>query len=345
MKRLALLSISALLALSAQAQAPGDRPSTPISPAARSLAVETLARQLDAQYVFPAKGKLMAQTLRERAAQGHYAQFELAEALADQLNADLASVVQDGHLQIEAQPADPRGAAPQGPSAEEVRWMNFGIQRVERLGGNIGYLDLRAFLPTPLAGEALANAMKLLQHSNALIIDLRKNGGGEPEMVQRLASYFFERRTHLNDIADRRTGKTTQYWTRTDIPGPRYGSQRPLVILTAKRTFSAAEDFSYALQATKRATVIGETTGGGAHPTDAVRISPQLVALIPYARSVSPITGGNWEGAGVKPDVQVPAEQSLPEARRLLLRQLIETEKHPMKRDAMRRALAELDKT
>ncbi len=187
---------------------------------------------------------------------------------------------------------------------------NFGIRKVERLDGNIGYLDVRR-VPVPAnAGPAITAAMELVAGTYALIIDLRHNGGGSPEGVVYWCSYLLEEHpTHLNDIFHADTGETRQFWALPYVPGTRY-VDRPVYLLTSSHTFSGGEDFAYTLQALGRAEVIGEATGGGAHPTRGFPISPAVHIGIPFARSINPVTGTNWQGTGVVPDVAVPEEQA-----------------------------------
>jgi Peptidase family S41/N-terminal domain of Peptidase_S41 in eukaryotic IRBP len=190
------------------------------------------------------------------------------------------------------------------------RMDNFGIRRVERLDGNVGYLDVRR-VPVPAnAGPAIAAAMELVAGTHALIIDLRHNGGGSPEGVVLWCSYLLpEEPTHLNDIFRADTGETRQFWALPYVPGTRY-VDRPVYVLTSSRTFSGGEDFCYTLQALGRAELIGETTGGGAHPTRPFPISPAVHIGIPFARSINPVTGTNWQGTGVVPDVAVPEAEA-----------------------------------
>ncbi len=159
--------------------------------------------------------------------------------------------------------------------------------------------------------------MTSLAGTRALIIDLRDNGGGSPAMVTFIASYLFTDSTHLNDLWDRKTGETTQFWTNPHAPGRHFGSIKPVYVLTSSHTFSGAEEFSYDLQAQKRATIVGETTGGGAHPVSGHRIDDHFIIGVPGARAINPITHTNWEGVGVVPDVRVPASNALAVAEKL----------------------------
>jgi hypothetical protein len=183
---------------------------------------------------------------------------------------------------------------------------NFGIRRVERLDGNVGYLDLRRVAMAANAGPAVAAAMELVAGTYALIFDLRHNGGGAPDGVALWCSYLLtEEPTHLNDIFHADTGETRQFWSLPYVPGTRY-VDRPVYVLTSSHTFSGGEELCYNLQALGRAGLIGETTGGGAHPTRGFPISSAVMIGIPFARSVNPVTGTNWQGTGVIPDVAVP---------------------------------------
>ena len=160
------------------------------------------------------------------------------------------------------------------------------------------------------AGPAIAAAMELVAGTYALIIDLRHNGGGSPEGVVFWCSYLLEEKpTHLNDIFHADTGETRQFWALPYVPGTRY-VDRPVYVLTSSRTFSGGEDFCYTLQALGRAELIGETTGGGAHPTRGFPISRAVHIGIPFARSINPVTGTNWQGTGVVPDVAVPEAEA-----------------------------------
>ncbi len=215
--------------------------------------------------------------------------------------------------------AEPERTRPGEPDNHEPRRQamrqrgrlnNFGIRRVERLDGNVGYLDVRQVAMPASAGPAISAAMELVAGTYALIIDLRHNGGGSPEGVVFWCSYLLtERPTHLNDIFHADTGETRQFWSLPFVPGDRY-VDRPVYVLTSSRTFSGGEDFCYTLQALGRAELIGETTGGGAHPTRPFPISQAVHIGIPFARSINPVTGTNWQGTGVVPDVAVPEAEA-----------------------------------
>jgi C-terminal processing protease CtpA/Prc len=220
---------------------------------------------------------------------------------------------------------------------------NFGVERVELLPGNIGYLDLRNFAPAKAAGDTIGAAMAMLQHTDALIIDLRKNGGGESSGVALLASYLLDERTHISDYYDRATGTTEQSWSVDHLAGPRYGADRPVYILTSGRTFSAAEEFSYDMKAMKRATIVGETSGGGAHPGDVYRLSEHFQMFIPTGRSINPITKADWDGVGVAPDIGVSRDRALPAAESSVLKKLIAAMQDPGRKARLQGRLDEVE--
>jgi C-terminal processing protease CtpA/Prc len=146
---------------------------------------------------------------------------------------------------------------------------------------------------------------------------MRDNGGGDPSMVRYVSSYLFSTRTHLNDLWNRKTGETQEFWTLDTIPGKRFGGEKPVYVLTSSRTFSGAEEFSYNLKMLKRATIVGETTGGGAHPVAGRRIDDHFIIGVPGARAINPISKTNWEGVGVEPDVKVAAATALATAQKM----------------------------
>jgi C-terminal processing protease CtpA/Prc len=185
-------------------------------------------------------------------------------------------------------------------------------------------------MPDPAdAARSIAAAMELVAHTDALIFDLRRNRGGWADGVVFWNSYLFpDGDTLLNTIEHRGKdgrGEPRQYWTLTALPGDRY-LNRPVYVLTSSTTFSGGEEFAYNLKARNRATLIGEVTKGGAHPTGFFRLSPTLEIHIPIARSVNPVTGTNWEGTGIEPDVKVAADQAFPRAYRAALEHVVATQ-------------------
>jgi hypothetical protein len=286
---------------------------------------------LRANYVFPELAGQAATAIEARLAAGEYDDLDEI-TLTELVTRHLREACDDKHLALRlggGPPGPPPGSekpeGPMGPKGPEEpkdpqarrlemrnrgRLDNFGIRRVERLDGNVGYLDVRRVAMPANAGPAISAAMELVAGTYALIIDLRHNGGGAVDGVVFWCSYLFDDRpTHLNDIFHADTGETRQFWALPYVPGSRY-VDKPVYVLSSSHTFSGGEDFCYTLQALGRATVIGETTGGGAHPTRGFPISPAVHIAVPFARSVNPVTGTNWQGTGVVPDVAVPEDQA-----------------------------------
>ncbi len=312
------------------------RPMGPgISPTALRIDAATRARviagavaQLDTLYVFPEVAQHVGDSLRARLARGAYDAYGNGMSFSMRVTEDLRELAGDKHLRMEylvpplPAPAQPAQSGPPTSEATRMRaWMddvNCGFVRAERLARNVGYVKLDMFGPPELCGATATAAMTFVAGTRALIVDLRENGGGSPEMVAFLSSYLFSGRIHLNDLWTRRTGKTAEFWTRDSLPGRRFGADKPVYVLTSGQTFSAAEEFAYNLKSLKRATIVGEATGGGAHPVWGRRLGDQFVIGVPSSRAVNPVTHTNWEGAGVEPDVKVPAGEALARVQQLL---------------------------
>jgi hypothetical protein len=285
--------------------------------------VKQVARLVEEHYVFPEVGRQVSRLL----AAGDYP--EDAESLARAVTADMQSVNGDKHLRLlyHREPLPEAHGEDEADLAEMRRWADRecgGVAKVERLPGNVGHLDLRPLLfPAAVAGEAVSAALTLVAGTAALLIDLRGCVGGEPSMVALLCSYLFDHEpVELSGTYHRDGDRVRQLWTLAHVPGRRFGPARPVYVLTSAATFSGAEALGYDLQQLGRATVVGERTRGGAHPRRAFRIDAHLEATIPVARAVSPITGTNWEGTGIVPDVHVPADEALPTAYRMALERL-----------------------
>ncbi|MDI1462104.1 S41 family peptidase [Catellatospora sp. KI3] len=309
--------------------------------------VDSVLTLMCAHYVFPERAVFAAANIRERFDAGRYEGLDEA-GVVERLNADLRELCADKHLRLRARRgrhADGGEGAPGDVLAayrERLRTDNHRIGRVERLDGNVGYIDLRGVTDPAVGGRAVAAAMELVSHTYALLLDLRRNRGGSPDGAVFWSSYFFpDSGTHLNSIESAETGATRQYWSLPYLPGERY-LDRPVYVLTGPDTFSAGEEICYNLKAQSRAVLVGESTAGGAHPARALPLTATLELTVPYARSVNPVTGTNWEGAGVEPDVSVPAEEAYAVAYRAALEHVLATASVPTLLDEARAALAAL---
>jgi C-terminal processing protease CtpA/Prc len=276
--------------------------------------IELLCSQLASYYVFPDKANEIAAVLRTRLAGGAYSDVDDQE-FAALVTADLQSVNGDKHLRLlyshdEVPETGQESAWDPIAYRKEAELDAFGVRKIERLKGNVGLLELTLLHHADIATPAVTAAMNLIAHTDALIIDLRENRGGDPNTVALICSHLFDERVHLNDIYNRPDDTTEQYWTLPHVPGPKFGGEKPIFVLTSARTFSGGEELSYNLQQNKRATLIGETTRGGAHPGDRYRVGPHLKSSIPNGRAINPISGTNWEAVGVVPHIAVPAEEA-----------------------------------
>jgi C-terminal processing protease CtpA/Prc len=306
-----------------------------IDAATRTQVVDTILKRLNESYVFPDVAKKMEESIRGRVERKEYDQITSAKQFARTLTENLQAVSHDKHLRVNYSfEVLPERAPRREPTAEEISqrkrdltYLNHGFSKVERLGGNIGYLEFLNFMDQELGADTVAAAMNFINGTDALIIDMRRNGGGNPRMVALVCSYLFgPEPVHLNDLYWREGNRTDEFWTLKELPGKRY-LDKDVYVLTSKRTFSGAEEFSYNLKNLKRATIVGETTGGGAHPGGFSRVSEHFGMFIPSGRAISPITKTNWEGTGVTPDVSVPADQALFVARLMALKKSLTTAK------------------
>jgi retinol-binding protein 3 len=298
-----------------------------IDAATRTRVIDGTIADLNEFYVFPETAKKMEDSLRMRQKKGEYDSVTDGDAFATMLTENLREVSHDKHLRVSFSPA-PRPERPPGrdPDAvsqyrKEMEQVNCGFDKVEILDGNIGYLKFNMFADPDVCGATAVAAMNFLGNVDAIIFDLRENGGGDPKMIALISTYLFSEPTHLNDLWERETDTTEQYWTLPYVPGKRLDG-KPAYVLTSKETFSGAEEFSYNLKNLKRATIVGETTGGGAHPVSGHRIDDHFMIGVPFARAINPISKTNWEGTGVEPDVKVTAAEALATAQKLATEKL-----------------------
>lgn len=347
----ALLSALALVPAGAQMRPDPKQPDMAITAVQRQQVIDAMIKEMHSSYVFPEQAKKVEAVIRQHQKKGAYDTITSAEKLSSTLTEHVFAQTKDKHLRMfyseRPLPVEPKDKKPTAEQLAQrlagMKSQNFGVEKVERLPFNIGYLDLRGFAPAKEAAETLSAAMTLVANTDALIIDLRKNGGGDPDTVTLLASYLLDERTHMTDIYYREGDRTEQMWSSEVVPGARFGQKKDVYVLTSKHTFSAAEDFSYALKGLKRITVVGETTGGGAHPGDVKRLDEHFAMFVPNGRSIGPLTKSNWEGVGVTPDVSVTAEDALKTAQIAILKKLSATEKNPGKLDRINARIAKVD--
>ncbi len=295
--------------------------------------IKKICTYLEDNYVFPETGKELNTQISKNSKDGKYSKLTSPTDFAYQLNEDLMDISEDKHLKVVYDPDWIKQIKQQEQEQdvyltkemiEEEKRNNFGFKELRILAGNIGYLDLRIFFHAKYAGETAVSAMNFFSNCDALIIDLRNNGGGWGEMVAFLCSYFVYGDTTvlLSTGYSRPEDEYFQSWSMPYVPGKTMPNI-PLYILTSKSTFSAAEEFCYNLKYLKRATIIGETTRGGAHPISPKVLNDNFILILPEWRSINPITGTNWEGVGVKPHIEIPANEALNVAHLAALEKLL----------------------
>ncbi len=298
-----------------------------IDAATRARVIDGASAKLDEFYVFPDLAKKMGVAVRARAKRGEYDSIGDGSAFAKRLTEDFRAVSHDKHLFVTFSPVRLPEDSP-APSPDAVahyrmamQRANCGFEKLERLNGNVGYLKFNFFADPEICGATAVAAMNFLANVDAVIFDLRENHGGDPKMVALVSTYLFAKQTHLNDLWERKSGETQQYWTLPYVPGKRLDSV-PAFVLTSHGTFSGGEEFANDLKVLKRATIVGEVTGGGAHPVAGHRIDDRFTIGVPFARAINPVTKSDWEGVGVEPDVKVPADDALGAAQSLAAKEI-----------------------
>jgi hypothetical protein len=324
--------------LSIRANPPGAKPDDiQLDEATRQKTIEAISGRLTEFYVYPDVAAKMIQAIRDHQKHGDYSSIVDGNEFADALVRDLRAVSHDQHLFVGYDPftsPDRSGSSPgphQPSPAEQERFrtmlqhQNCTFSKLEILNHNIGYIRFGAFPPPDICGSTVVAAMNFLAHTDALIFDLRDNHGGDPSMVDFIVSYLFQQPTHINDLTNRHDNETHQYWTLPWVPGPRLSDQ-PVYVLTSQQTFSGAEEFTFDLKTQKRATIVGETTGGGAHPVEGMSAGDHFTIGVPFGRPINPVTHDDWEGKGVEPDVKVSAADALATAEKLAAEKLANKE-------------------
>lgn len=283
----------------------------------RQRVLDQLCEKLLAYYVFPDIAAELVQQIQTHDANRKYVSINSTSVLCAVLTDDMQQVSRDQHLCLFYSATElPASIDPSTDSrmfaeyAQRMALYNHGFFKVERLPGNIGYIDLRSFLDPRFASDTAVAVMNAIANTHALIFDLRQNDGGSPDMVALLASYLFDVPVHLTTFYNRPDNTTRQSWTLPYVPGKRYVN-KPVYVLTSHDTISGAEEFAYDLQQQQRITIIGEVTAGAAHPGDRYQLTPHIEVFIPTGRAIGPITGTDWDGTGVTPDILVSRQDAL----------------------------------
>ena len=298
----------------------GQDDSKPADDEFKATAIDSIAWAFNKTYVFPDVAEEIEEVLRRKLRSGDYDEFETIQDFAHQLSADLVEVSGDRHLGVRYYSDEQVAESAQGDedpdlahqrAIERGRRENFEFKKLEVMPGNVGYMKLDGFNDTSLSGPTAIAAMNFLAYTDALIIDLRTNGGGSPTLIQTIMGYLLEEPTHLNSFYIRDGDSLKQFWSAPYVPGPKMVDTE-LYVLTSGYTFSAAEEFTYNIKNLERGTIVGEVTGGGAHPVAAYLFDDMnLLVRVSFGRAINPISGTNWEGVGVQPDIEVPADQAL----------------------------------
>ena len=310
---------------------------TKIDAQERSLVVDSIAKFMSEKYVFPDKGEEMGDLLLTNSEAGKYDEITDPGEFAQKLSEDLRTVNNDRHIGVMYMPErialikkareDENNQELEELEKRYNEFTNFSFEEIKILPGNVGYLKLNGFQDAINAGPTAVAAMNFLANTDALIIDLTENGGGSPSLIQLITTYFFEDSEHLNSFYIREGDRTKQFWTLTHVPGERM-PETDLYVLTSSRTFSGAEEFTYNLKNMERALIIGETTGGGAHPVTPYIINDNFIVRVPFGRAVNPITETNWEGTGIDPHVMTTKDNAFDMAYMMALDSLMKKEEN-----------------
>lgn len=276
--------------------------------------ITSIKTHLTESYIDLDLSKKMITELDKNLKSNAYDKITSPAEFSKKLTEDLQSVSKDLHLKVRFEPeriaqekrvvSEEKKLEAEKKMAMQMAEINYGFTEAKILDGNIGYLNLRTFADIKYAEETATATMNFLSNTNAIIIDLRTNGGGVPSMMQLLSSYFFdETPVLLSDFYERKTDTKTQLYSFAKVAGKR-STNKPIYILTSKQTFSAAEAFAYTLKHLDKAVIVGEITKGGANRTKRINLNDKFTISVPYIKSIHPITKTNWEGKGVQPNIK-----------------------------------------
>lgn len=349
------LLLCALLSSSALATEPQD---FPLDAQARARVLDNTLALIRKHFYSREKGEKVAQALAQRLKKGEYNGISSSKKLAEALDAHLKALKIDGHLAVfftprtlqvnrplpwELSPEEKRTFDERTRQRDEAN--NFGVQRVQRLDGNVGYLHLNAFSSAELgAGEAAVAAMKLLNTTDALIVDLRGNAGGDGRTVAMYLGWLLPQQEVVDAVVTQ-ARVPDRVVTPSYLPAGRYGNDKEVYVLTDSKTISAGELFPYNIQVFQRGKVVGERTAGAANPTVGLPAHEHIIVAVPMGQAVHPVTKTSWEEVGVNPDIMVKGEEAFHTAYKAALTRLAARTDDAMKAEEAREALASLKPT
>lgn len=306
----------------------------PVSTQQQKQIIDSALRILKANYIFPAVIPAMEKQLQQKLAEGAYAKFTTVEEFLKNINADLEQWSNDRHVNIFFDPVRVKQIKAQSNSGSQqtftpefvqrAKYENFMVRKAERLDGNVGYIKFNAFVDTALSKGTLLSTMNFVANSNALIIDLRQNGGGNSWTMAFLLNYFLPDSTIINEQRSRSTASVSRSYVVHEPQVNKFSKDIPVYILVSKRTSSAAEAFAYTLQSYRRATVVGEITNGEANPGYLFPVNDEMYIMVPAFENINPITRTNWQGKGVVPDISIHTDKALTAALAAAYRDLSE---------------------
>ncbi len=318
----------------------------------KSEAIDSVVKLMNERYIFPETAKQIEVFLRKQQSKKVYDTITSGDVFAAALTTDIRSICNDKHVTIryssEAVPVNRNSfmQISETERAEYTEWLrleNYGVRKIDILRGNIGYIDFKFLCGTEYAGDFYAAMMNYINHTDALIIDFRKCGGAMSDnVISFLCSYLFADKTHLNDLYWRERNFIQQTWTQVVVPGKKY-LNKPVYVLTSGGTFSGAEEMAYDLKHLKRATIVGEVTGGGANPGGNVALTEHFNMFLPVGKAINPITKTNWEGVGVQPDTLTSSKMALNKAHLLAMKHSIATTANPLWKDELKRLVTEVE--
>ena len=285
----------------------------------RKEVVESISQIIIENYIFPEVAEKNATYIQKQLKTGEYNKIIDADKFATKLTLDLQHINHDKHMEVRVNKPEKAHSEQEQTNNPHLEYLkqeqeeNYGFKEIKILEGNVGYVDFRYFSGFDSAKATVDGVLQLIKNTDAIIFDLRKNDGGSPEMVQYICSYFFSEKTHLNSLYWRKGDRTQEFWTLDELPGKRMPDV-PLFVLTSKYTFSGAEEFAYNFKTRKRATIVGENTGGGANPGGPIEVNKYFSINVPTGRAINPITQTNWEGTGVTPNIETTASNAFNKA-------------------------------